>query len=269
MPTNPDPQLAIIGLGKMGRALLEGILSSSSLQPAQVIGYDAHPPTLESAAQLGIQLASSATQAASLSSIALLCVKPADLATLVADLAPISPPRLAISIAAGIPLSSLESGNSHRWIRAMPNTPALVGRGASAIARGTSATQADVDLARDMLASVGVVEEIPESLMDAVTGLSGSGPAYVYTVIEALADGGCLMGLPKATALRLAAQTVAGAAQMVLDTKLHPAALRDQVTSPGGTTIAGLAALESRALRSALIEAVQAAARRSSELADR
>ena len=149
----------------------------------------------------------------------------------------------------------------------MPNTPALILQGASAFARGKHATDADAQLAAKVLGAVGTAQEVPEKLLDAVTGLSGSGPAYVYTVIEALADGGVLMGLPRATALQLAAQTVAGAAQMVLSTGKHPAALRDEVTSPGGTTIAGLEQLEKHGLRSALVQAVRKATERSKELA--
>ena len=153
-----------------------------------------------------------------------------------------------------------------RIIRAMPNTPALVGKGAAGYCPGTRATRDDAQTARLLLGAVGLAVEVPERLMDAVTGLSGSGPAYVYLVIEALADGGVRAGLPRADAIRLAAQTVLGAAAMVLETGEHPAVLKDMVTSPGGTTIAGLAELERHGLRSALIEAVSAATRRAIEL---
>ena len=148
----------------------------------------------------------------------------------------------------------------------MPNTPALVGAGAAAFAKGSRATEADAETTRTILGAVGTVDEVSEKLLDAVTGLSGSGPAYVYTVIEALADGGVLMGLPRTTALQLAAQTVAGAAKMVLETGHHPAVLRDQVTSPGGTTAAGLEQLEALGLPNALIQAVRKATERSVEL---
>jgi len=148
----------------------------------------------------------------------------------------------------------------------MPNTPALVAAGAAAFTRGSRATEEDAALAIQILGAVGTVDEVQEKLLNAVTGLSGSGPAYGYTVIEALADGGVLMGLPRAAALRLAAQTMLGAAKMVLETQRHPAVLRDEVTSPGGTTIAGLEALEAEGLRNALIQAVRAAAERSKEL---
>ena len=154
----------------------------------------------------------------------------------------------------------------HRVIRVMPNTPALVNKGASALAAGSCATEEDLLTAEKILAAVGTVTRVAEPLLDAVTGLSGSGPAYIYTVIEALADGGVREGLSREQALMLAAQTVAGSAEMVLQTGLHPAVLRDHVTSPGGTTIAALAVLEAKGLRSALIEAVHASAERAREM---
>ncbi|MDE0569515.1 MAG: pyrroline-5-carboxylate reductase, partial [Verrucomicrobiales bacterium] len=176
--------------------------------------------------------------------------------------------KLFISIAAGLQLMDLEEslGESARVIRVMPNTPALVGKGASAFSRGTKANDEDTNFVINILGSVGKVLEVPEKQIDAITGLSGSGPAYIYTVIEALADGGVLVGLPEDQALLLAAQTVSGAAEMILQTGEHPASLRDQVASPGGTTVAGLAALESGKLRATLIDAVRAATLRSKEL---
>jgi pyrroline-5-carboxylate reductase len=177
-------------------------------------------------------------------------------------------PRLVISIAAGVTLAALEGAVSEnfRIIRAMPNTPALVGHGAAGYCLGTRATPADAATAQALLGAVGLAIQVPERLMDAVTGLSGSGPAYIYLVIEALADGGVRAGIPRVDALRLAAQTVLGSAAMVLETGEHPAVLKDMVTSPGGTTIAGLATLERHGVRSALIEAVTVAAERAAEL---
>lgn len=176
--------------------------------------------------------------------------------------------HLLVSIVAGVPVARLSawSGGGCRIIRVMPNTPCLVGAGASAWSRGPTATEADGRLVQELFSTVGRAVEVPEGLLDAVTGLSGSGPAYVFAVIEALSDGGVRMGLPRVVATQLAAQTVLGAARLVLETGDHPAALKDAVASPGGTTIAGLHALELGGLRGTLMNAVQAATLRSQEL---
>jgi pyrroline-5-carboxylate reductase len=173
-----------------------------------------------------------------------------------------------VSIVAGLPLASLQeaAGAGARVVRVMPNTPALIQRGATGYALGRTATAEDAALTEKLFGAVGLVVQVKEELLDVVTGLSGSGPAYVYLVIEALADAGVLMGLPRDLSLKLAAQTVVGAAEMVIQTGRHPAALRDEVTSPGGTTIAGLEALESCALRSAFFSAVRAATERARQL---
>jgi pyrroline-5-carboxylate reductase len=182
----------------------------------------------------------------------------------------LKPSHLIVSIAAGVPLKSISAiiGENSRVVRVMPNTPCLVGCGASAYAIGGGATSADAELVGKLLSTVGIAAKLPEKLLDAVTGLSGSGPAYVYQVIEALSDGGVLMGLPRDVATRLACQTVLGAAQMVLTTGQSPSVLKDAVASPGGTTIAGLHALESGVLRAALMNAVRAATLRSQELGE-
>jgi pyrroline-5-carboxylate reductase len=175
---------------------------------------------------------------------------------------------LLISIAAGVPTAKLEAalpGNA-RVIRVMPNTPALVGESASGFALGKSATRADGELALRLFSAVGVAFQLKESLLDAVTGLSGSGPAYVYQFIEALSDGGVAAGLPRDVATKLAAQTVLGAAKMVLETGQHPGALKDMVTSPGGTTIEGLHELEKGKLRGTVMSAVRAATEKSKKL---
>lgn len=264
-------KLGLIGCGKMGGALLRGVCASlPDLNEVQISLCDAVPAAVKSLREdLPVQAnGGTPAQVAADSDLVLLAVKPQDLPQLCATLSQVRGSRLYLSIAAGVSIASLESwlGGTQRVIRAMPNTPALVGAGAAAFARGTSASDADADLARQVLGGVGLVDEVPEKLLDAVTGLSGSGPAYVYTVIEAMADGGVLKGLPRAAALRLAAQTVLGAAKMVLETGKHPAALRDEVTSPGGTTIAGLEQLEAHGLRHALVQAVRAATERSIEL---
>jgi pyrroline-5-carboxylate reductase len=176
--------------------------------------------------------------------------------------------HLLISIAAGVTLAKLESAlpPGARVIRVMPNTPALVGRAASAFALGKCATPADGELARRLLSAVGIAFQVKEPLLDAVTGLSGSGPAYVFQFIEALSDGGVAAGLPRDLATKLAAQTVLGAAKMVLETGQHPGALKDQVTSPGGTTIEGLHELEKGRMRAIVMSAVRAATEKSKKL---
>jgi pyrroline-5-carboxylate reductase len=255
----------------MGTALIQGAIRAGVVAAADVIGYDPYEKSREafanaSAARVTADLA----ELVAACDVILLCTKPLDIATALADAAKMAAtaPRLVISIAAGVTLAALESAASEnfRIIRAMPNTPALVGHGAAGYCLGTRASCADAATAQALLGAVGLAVEVPERLMDAVTGLSGSGPAYIYVVIDALADGGVRAGIPRADALRLAAQTVLGAAAMVLETGEHPAVLKDMVTSPGGTTIAGLAVLEQHGLRSALIEAVGAAVQRATEL---
>ena len=261
-------KIACIGTGKMGTALLKGMVTRGLCTPADIIVSDPSSAALAAATASvpGIVTAPDNAAAAAAADVVLLCVKPAGIVPLVASFKSL-PPRLLVSIAAGVTLASMEAAaGAHRVVRVMPNTPALLGQGASAFAPGTRATAEDIALTTALLGAVGSVTQVTEPLLDAVTGLSGSGPAYVFTIIEALADGGVCEGLTRDQALQLAAQTVAGAAAMVLATGQHPAVLRDQVTSPGGTTIAALAALESGGLRAALIDAVRTAARRAREL---
>jgi pyrroline-5-carboxylate reductase len=263
-------KLGVIGCGKMGTALVEGAIRSGAVAAADVTGVDPMQGARDHFAKATGAAISTEISALAGVDVILLCTKPHDVAAALREASAASngKPLLIISIAAGITLDSLEmnSAADFRVIRAMPNTPALVGKGAAGYCLGSRATREDADLARQLLGSVGLAVEVPERLIDAVTGLSGSGPAYVYLVIEALADGGVRMGLPRADALRLAAQTVLGSAAMVLETGEHPAVLKDMVTSPGGTTIAGLAELERQGLRFALIDAVTAATRRATEL---
>ncbi len=263
-------RLGFIGVGKMGAALLGGALRTHFCRAEDVLVHDVHTPSVQAALErwTGIRGAESNRAIFTESDLILLCVKPQDVRATLAEASSGAEDRLLISIAAGISLDQLEawSENRHRVVRVMPNTPALVGQGASAFALGLRATEADSGTVTALFGGIGVAAKVKEEQLDAVTGLSGSGPAYIYTVIEALADGGVREGLPRALALQLAAQTVAGAAAMVLQSDEHPAVLRDQVTSPGGTTIAGLAKLEEKGLRSALIEAVRAATQRSKEL---
>ena len=255
----------------MGTALIQGAIRAGVVAAGDVTGCDPHGKSRETFANAtAARVTADVAELAAACEVILLCTKPLDVAVALADAAKMAAgePRLVISIAAGVTLSALEDAASEnfRIIRAMPNTPALVGHGAAGYCLGTRATAADAKTAQSLLGAVGLAVEVPERLMDAVTGLSGSGPAYIYVVIDALADGGVRAGIPRADAVRLAAQTVLGAAAMVLETGEHPAVLKDMVTSPGGTTIAGLAALERHGLRSALIEAVGAAVERATEL---
>ncbi len=254
----------------MGTALVEGAIRSGAVAAETVIGVDPYQGARDHFAKTtGARVAADVSSLADCEVI-LLCTKPLDIRTALIGVskAGSGKPVLVISIAAGITVAALEeaASKSLRVIRAMPNTPALVGKGAAGYCLGSRATTEDAETARRLLGAVGLAVEVPERLMDAVTGVSGSGPAYVYLFIEALADGGVRAGLPRADALRLAAQTVFGAAGMVLETGEHPALLKDMVTSPGGTTIAGLAELERHGIRSAVIEAVGAATRRAIEL---
>jgi pyrroline-5-carboxylate reductase len=263
-------QLALIGCGKMGQALLRGILRSGFLSPSEILVCDvAREPLAGLLDETGVAFTNSPMEVAEKASAILVAVKPKDVPALFMDMPPgLMASKLVLSVAAGITLAQLANylPRGARIVRVMPNTPALVGQGASAYACESDVTAADVEFVEKVFGSVGIVRRVEEKLIDAVTGLSGSGPAYVFTIIEALADGGVQCGLPRALALELAAATVGGAAAMVAQTGEHPAALRDAVASPGGTTIAGIAALEAGGLRNALISAVNAAARRSAEM---
>jgi pyrroline-5-carboxylate reductase len=261
-------QIGFIGSGRMASALLEGILRATIAPAADIVITDKLPAAVEELARrTGAQARASNAEVAAKADFLILCVKPGDVPQALREAGDLTG-KLLISIAAGVPLRRLREWavGDPRLIRVMPNTPALIGQGAAAYAAADGTTPEDTGVAERIFGAVGVVVRVKEELLDGVTGLSGSGPAFVYTVIESLADGGVLMGLPRDIALRLASQTVLGAAAMVLQTGLHPAQLRDQVASPGGTTIAGLEALEEAGLRAALIAAVRAATERSGEL---
>jgi pyrroline-5-carboxylate reductase len=261
--------LGFIGAGQMARALARGFTSASLVEAGKISAYDPLPAAVSDFCNLvdGCLAAASNRQVVEQSDVLLLAVKPQMIPAVAAELHGRLGDRLLISIAAGARLKSLaESFGTERIVRVMPNTPALVGCSASGYSLGAGATAEDAQLVKTLFGAVGRVAALDEKLLDAVTGLSGSGPAFVFVMIEALADGGVRMGLPRAVALTLAAQTCKGAAEMVLTTGEHPATLKDRVASPGGTTIAGLHALESGAVRAALMAAVEAATRRATEL---
>jgi len=267
----PDLQLGFLGAGKMATALARGVVASGFVSREAVIASDSAPASRAAfQQQTGCRCVESNASVVEAANVLIIAVKPQQMAGLLAELAPcVAPRHLVISLAAGCTIAAMSQalGKTTRIARVMSNTPALVGSGASAFALGEAATPDDARVVTALLASVGWACELPERLLDAVTGLSGSGPAYACTVIEALADGGVRMGLPRDVAQKLAAQTLLGTARMILETGEHPAALKDAVASPGGTTMAGLHALECRGLRGALIEAVVAATNRSKELA--
>lgn len=264
--------MGFLGAGRMATALAKGLVSAQFTSADSIIASDPLQAARESFSveSQGGTTASNIDVVRTADTI-VLAVKPQNVVeTLTEVRAELKPKHLVISIAAGVTLKTLGELLSPgvRLVRVMPNTPCLVGCGASAYALGNEATPADGALVGKLLSVVGLAIELPEKLLDAVTGLSGSGPAYIYQVIEALGDGGVLMGLPREVATKLAAQTVLGAAQMVLQTGQSPSVLKDAVASPGGTTIAGLHALESGGLRAALMNAVRAATVRSRELGE-
>lgn len=265
------PTLAVLGPGRMGGALLRGWLAAGVVEAAGVRIWGRTRATLEAVSrETGVHAAQSTRDAVAGADVVLLAVKPPAIVPTLAAVAGALPPHaLIVSVAAGVPLSALEGADgvgARPVVRVMPNTPALVGAGASAFCRGRHAGDEHAALVTRLFGAVGVVVEVTEAQIDAVIGVSGSGVAYFYLFIEALTDGGVRAGLPRDVARRLAAQTALGAARMVLETGEHPAVLKDAVTTPGGTTIAALDALERRAVRGALIEAVLAARDRAREM---
>jgi pyrroline-5-carboxylate reductase len=272
MSADPGFPLAVgfLGAGQMASALAVGWTKAGLLDVARSRAADPYPEVRDRFEKAtGVQAVPTNAVVATLCDVLVVAVKPHVVPDVLAELKPALEPRhLVISIAAGVTLATLLDGlgGFRRVARVMPNTPCLVGASASAFAGSTGATEADLQLVERLLNSVGRCVQVPEKWLDAVTGLSGSGPAFVAMVVEALADGGVRMGLPRDLALLLSTQTVFGSAKMLLETGLHPAQLKDQVASPGGTTIAGLHELERGGLRAALMDAVEAATERSIEL---
>ena len=266
MSTN---RLAVVGGGQMGRALVGGMIAQGAAEVGQihVIDPDSECQTWWQQHHDGVQVGSELKAALRQADMVLLAVKPNIIEAVCKQVDCDYSGKLVISIAAGISLAKLCDWIGHQRIaRVMPNTPCLVGEGASAFCKAAEVTTDDVTAIESMLNSVGLSVAVEERQMDAVTGLSGSGPAYICLVIEALADGGVLAGLPREMAMKLATQTVLGTARMVAETGRHPGQLKDAVASPGGTTIAALAVLEQNSLRGSLVDAVAASARRSREL---
>lgn len=265
-------KIAFLGAGNMAEALVKGLLRAGAASPAEIACAEPREERRrEIERRYGVRTGASNAEAAAGADVVVLSVKPQVADAVLAEIsAAVGTAKLLVSIAAGLPIAAIAARlvPGARIVRTMPNTPALAGAGAAALAAGPHATPADVALARALLESVGTAVVVAEPLLDAVTGLSGSGPAFVYLFIEALADGGVKAGLPRSEALALAAQTVLGAAKLVLETGEHPGRLKDQVTSPGGTTIAGIHALERAGFRGAVIDAVEAAARRARELGE-
>lgn len=262
-----DVKLGFIGVGNMGAAIIRGLLEGGQVARENLAAYDPDPARQAQMEELGVQTALDNAEVMH-APVVVLAIKPQVMPAVLAEVKELARPwHLIISIAAGVPLAVLEAAFPRsQVIRVMPNTPTLVGAGLAALAPGSGITPENLALALELFRAVGETVVVEERLMDAVTGLSGSGPAFVAVFIEALADGGVKMGLPRPLALTLAIQTVLGAARLCHEEQLHPALLKDLVTSPGGTTIAGVHALESGGFRGAVMDAVTAAAVRSKEL---
>ncbi len=263
------PKIAFLGAGQMAEAMIRGLVRAD-VSPSRLFASDIRPERLDYlSSELGIQSCATNYDAMKSGEVAIIAVKPQDAPVLLQDMqAAAHPGHLIVSVAAGVRLGTIESvlPPGVPVIRVMPNTPAFVLEGMAVLARGSHASAEHEAVVQRIFECVGRVQCLPESKMDAVTALSGSGPGFMALVIDAMADGGVAAGLARATALELAAQTMLGSAKLVLERGLHPGVLKDMVASPAGTTIAGLAELENRGVRAAFIEAILAATRRSEEL---
>jgi pyrroline-5-carboxylate reductase len=263
-------KIGIIGAGKIGSAIARGVIRAGLIGRDQMMASDISDVLREAIAkELEIKVTSDNHKVCEFADIVVLAVKPQILDTVVKDIAKtLAQGKLLVSVAAGVPLSRIEANlePGARVVRVMPNIPCVVGAGASGYARGARAMATDLENVAAILNSFGIALPVEEKYLDAVTGLSGSGPAYVFLFIDALADGGVQVGLPREVALKLALQTVYGAARMAIEGTKHLGELKDEVTSPGGTTIAGLYALEQKGFRGAVMDAIVSATRRSQEL---
>jgi pyrroline-5-carboxylate reductase len=263
-------KIGVIGAGKIGSAILRGVIRAGLVPQEQVMASDVSDALRQAIArELGIRVTSENAKLCGFADIVMLAVKPQTVDPVVKEIAKkLGSGKLLVSVAAGVPLSRIEVNLAQgaRVVRVMPNIACVVGAGAAGYAGGAHATAKDLENVGLILNSFGIALPVEEKYLDAVTGLSGSGPAYVFLFIEALADGGVQVGLPRDVAVKLALQTVYGSARMALESTKHLAELKDEVTSPGGTTIAGLYALEQRGFRGAVMDAIVGATRRSQEL---
>lgn len=263
-------KFGFIGAGNMAEALMKGLIEGQLTTKEELIASEVFAPRREYVkSKLAVDVTEDNKEVAKEAKVIILAVKPNVVATVLEELKPqLTAEHLIISIAAGVKIASIEAhlNEGVRVVRVMPNQPCLVGASASAFALGKYAKEEDKALVQKILEAVGIAYAMDEKQLDAVTGLSGSGPAYIYLVIEALSDGGVMAGLPRDVATALASQTVLGAAKTILETKMHPGQAKDMVTSPAGTTIEGMRILENSAVRGAFIDAVLAATERSKEL---
>lgn len=261
-------KIGFLGAGAMGGAILSGAVKAGIVEPKDVYVSDFSEAIKTKYREMGCNIAESNEELGKTVDILLVAVKPQYAAGALKELGSTMEGKAMISIMAGLRTETIRemTAGDFRLLRLMPNTPALVGAGAFALDSGTDFTEEEKAFAQRLFESIGIVEWMPENLIDTACGLSGAGPAYIYTVIEALADGGVAEGLPRKTAINLAAQTVMGAAKMVLETGEHPDYLKDQVCSPGGNTIIGIKTLEEHGVRGAFIDTVVNATRRSREL---
>jgi pyrroline-5-carboxylate reductase len=267
----PGVKVAILGTGKMGGILLQAFLKNNLLHPEQLVATVAHPERAHAlSTQYGVEVTTDNLEAAMFADVILLGVKPIQVPALIEQIKPaLTPGKLVVSFAASVTTSSIEEAVGHDLgvIRAMPNTPAMLAAAITALCAGKFVTEDQMAIAQRIFGTVGRTVVVDEKHMDAVTGLSGSGPAFIYIIIEALAEAGVNVGLPRDIATLLAAQTTFGSARMVLETGYHPALLKDAVTTPAGCTVDGILELEEGGLRVTLIKAVKRATQRAKELA--
>jgi pyrroline-5-carboxylate reductase len=267
-PSPPPVRLGFIGAGKLAGSLIRGLIRSARYSPGGITAGEPNDSARTSLQrETGIKTVAENIEVAQQSDVLLIGVKPAVVLPALEAIRDASMNKLVISLAAGVRIESMEAVTSGRVMRAMTNTPSAICRAATALARGSRSTPEDMKIAKEIFGAVGLVVEVPEAQIDAVTALSGSGPAFVYSVIEALAKGGEATGLSAEVALALATQTVLGAAQLATETKLSPAELRRMVVTPGGTTAAGLEAMEKHGTPQGLVAAVEAATKRGAEMA--